>query len=421
MRIAIIGSGISGLTSAHYLDQSHEIEIFEADSRLGGHTHTRALQLDDQLVNVDSGFIVCNDLNYPNFLALMEDLNVELRKTSMSFSASSPDGRFEYCGDSFNGLFAQRRNIFDPRFLKMISEYIRFNRVAQKFLASGDKSTSTLAFLKREGFSDWFIERLIVPQASAVWSSDPAGMSDFPAYFLLTFLNNHGMLTVKNRPQWMTVVGGSSTYCHKLTSRLKGKVHLNTPVNRVLRKDGRVLLSAGTDRSAEREFDQVIFACHSDQALQILGDPTPVETAILGAISYQPNSATLHSDIGLMPKHRAAWASWNSHLTSNTNGLAQVTYDMNRLQGFESKTRALVSLNMDDSINPDKIVERVSYSHPIFDTKAAQAQPRWSEISGTELNTHYCGAYWRWGFHEDGVWSALRVIDSLGAPVAIKE
>lgn len=419
MRVAVVGTGSAGLACAHRLAEQHDVRLFESAARPGGHTHTRDVEVDGTTLPVDSGFIVCNDRTYPNFLALMDELGVSLRPTNMSFSVVAREFDFEYHADSLGGLFAQRRNLVDPRFLRMVAEYVRFNRVARRFLASGDETTSLRALLKAEGFSRWFAERLIVPQASAVWSADPDQLWEFPAIFLIRFFANHGMLTLRDRPQWMTVVGGSRAYVDALLAPLGDRLALGAPVVGLSRQqDGATIRTAD---GATESFDQVVLACHSDQALALLEDPTDAERAVLGAIPYQENAATLHTDTSIMPRRRAAWSSWNAHLLRHPKDRPTVTYDMHRLQGFDTPTRLLVTLNMDEAIAEDRVLERMVYHHPVFTSPGLVAQRRWSEISDVAGRTHYAGAYWRWGFHEDGIWSGLRVARALGSTVPLRE
>lgn len=419
MRVAVVGAGSAGLACAHRLRPDHDVRIFEAAGRPGGHTHTRPVTVDGTTFPVDSGFIVCNDRTYPNFLGLLDELGVAVRPTTMSFSVTARDRDFEYHADSLNGLFAQRRNAVDPRFLRMVAEYVRFNRVAHRFLASGDETTSLRALLRDEGFSTWFQERLIVPQASAVWSADPDALWEFPAVFLLRFFQNHGMLSLRDRPQWMTVVGGSRAYVDALLRPFGDRLSLDAPVVGVARHPDHVELRTA-DGAVER-FDQVVLACHSDQALALLQDATLDELSVLGAIPYQENVATLHTDTSIMPRRRAAWSSWNAHLLDRPKDRPTVTYDMNRLQGFDTPTRLLVTLNLDEAIDPEQVLERMVYHHPVFTSPGMAAQRRWDEISGVRGRTHYAGAYWRWGFHEDGVWSGLRVAAALGSRLPVHD
>lgn len=415
MRIAVVGTGIAGLTCAHHLRRRHHVVLFEADARPGGHTHTRDVTVDGRRVAVDSGFIVCNDRTYPNFLGLLDELGVATRRTSMSFSVTARDEDFEYHGDSLDGLFAQRRNAVDPRFLRMVAEYARFNRAARRFLATGDETTSLRGWLERERFSRWFVERLIVPQASAVWSADPATFASFPAIFLLRFFANHGMLSLRDRPQWLTVAGGSRTYVDALLAPFApDQLRFGRAVQRVARHaEGATVTTADGQDAA---FDHVVLACHADQALSMLADPSPAEQAVLGAFPFQENHATLHTDVSVMPRRRRAWSSWNAHLLADPRPLPTVTYDMNRLQGLDLETRLLVTLNLDDAIDPARVIDRTVYHHPVFTAAGLAAQRRWRDVSTG--STHFCGAYWRWGFHEDGVWSGLRVARALGARTA---
>lgn len=431
MRIAIIGSGVAGLTCAHRLSVEHDIQLFEADHRAGGHTHTRDVELGGQRYAVDSGFIVCNDRTYPNFLGLLDELGVATRPTAMSFSVTARDRDFEFHGDSLGGLFAQRRNIVDPRFLRMVGEYVRFNRVARRFLASGDETTSLRDLLRDERFSPWFVERLIVPQASAVWSADPEALWRFPAVFLFRFFANHGMLSLRDRPQWLTVEGGSRSYVDAIVRPLGDRVRLGAPVVGVRRHPDHVEVRVAGGEP--ERFDHVVLAGHSDQSLAVLEDPTTAERDVLGAIPYQQNQATLHTDRSLLPRRRRAWSSWNAHLLDEPKDRPTVTYDMHRLQGLAENAdgdRLLVTLNLDEQIAPERVIERMTYAHPVFTAEGLVAQRRWAEISGPTASaeggpaagrTHYCGAYWRWGFHEDGVWSGLRVADDLGAAAPLPE
>ncbi|WP_320671445.1 NAD(P)/FAD-dependent oxidoreductase [Patulibacter defluvii] len=418
MRIAIVGSGISGLACAHALRERHDVVLLEADDRAGGHAHTHELTLVGRRLRVDSGFIVCNDRTYPGFLGLLRELGVPLRETSMSFSVSAREHDFEYHGDSLSGLFAQRRNALDPRFLRMVAEYARFNRVARRVLEQGDETTSLRELLRRERFSPWFAERLIVPQASAVWSADPEQLWSFPALFLLRFFANHGMLSLRDRPTWLTVDGGSARYVEALLAPFGERLRLSAPVTGVARRDDHVLVRVG-DRPPER-FDHVVLACHGDQALALLEDPTAAESAILGAFPYRENRATLHHDRRLLPRRRRAWSSWNAHLLERPKPAPTVTYDLHRLQGLPAlpdDQRLLVTLNLDEAIAPAAVLRRMTYQHPVFTSAGLAAQRRWGEISGglrERGRTHFCGAYWRWGFHEDGCWSGLRVARALG-------
>src|SRR5690349_286051 len=404
MRIAIVGAGISGLAVAHLLDRRHEVTVFEAGSYAGGHTNTVRVDTADETLQVDTGFIVYNDRNYPLFERLLDELGVATQRSAMSFSVSAEREDFEYAGTPW-GLLAQPGNLTRPAFVRMLADYRRFNREARACLQAGDDRQSLGDWLEERAFSHDFVHRLIVPQASAVWSADPAQMWSFPARFLLRFFDQHGMLSLTGRPRWRTVSGGSQRYVEALTAPFADRIRLNAPVRSITRHADHV------DVDGER-FDQVVLATHSDQALGLLGDATDREHEILGAIPYQPNEAVLHTDRRLLPRRRAAWSSWNYHLLDEPSGRTTVTYHMNRLQRLRSSCELCVTLNRTEAIDPERIIRTISYAHPVFTPAGWAAQQRHHEISGI-ARTHFCGAYWRWGFHEGGVVSALRVAERL--------
>ena len=410
MRVAVVGGGVSGIVAAHELRRrGHEIVLFEAADRLGGHTNTITVERADGTWSVDTGFIVLNDRNYPNFTRLLGDAGVAIQPTHMGFSVKAEDMDFEYAGTP-TGVFCQRTNLVNPVFWRMIADLLRFNRELAELLAAGGDGPSLGEWVDRGGYSRAFIDRLIVPQASAVWSADPAAMWSFPVRFLAEFFANHGMLGFRDRPQWQTVVGGSRRYVEALTRPFADRVRLGTPVSGIVRADDGVTLRA--DKATER-FDHVVLACHSDQALAALGDPSPVERQLLGAFPYQRNEAVLHTDRSLLPRRRAAWQAWNYHLFARPRPMTTVTYYMNHLQRLTAADDFCVSLNMTDRIDPAQIIEVIPYAHPVYTAAGVAAQARWSEVSGTR-RTHFCGAYWGWGFHEDGVVSALRACEALG-------
>lgn len=411
-RIAVVGGGISGLLAASELRRAgHEITVFEAASYPGGHTNTITVDSAGGPVEVDTGFIVLNDKNYPNFELLLEELGVPTQDANMSFGVSDGRGEFEWAARGARGIFARPSHLVDPRFIRMLADLVRFNREARGLLGTNGTGPSLRAFLADGGYSEYFVERLLVPQASAVWSADPEQMWSFPASFLAAFFDNHGVLQLRNRPRWRSIPGGSRRYVEALIEPFRDRIRLSTPVRRIDRgPDGVAIALDGGSES----FDEVIVATHSDQALAILGDgATPLERELLGAIPYQRNEAVLHTDVSLMPRRRSAWASWNFHLRDDAPGSSTVTYDMNRLQSLGTKETYLVTLNMTGAIDPDKIIRVIDYAHPVYSNPGMAAQARWSEISGAD-RIHFCGAYWRWGFHEDGAWSALRVSEMLG-------
>lgn len=413
MRIAIVGAGVSGLVCAHMLHCDHELVVFEASEEAGGHANTVHVETDTGAYDLDTGFVVFNDRNYPGFERLLGELGVATQPSRMSFGVS--DGvDFEYNGASPNGLFATRRNLMAPAFHRMIGDLIRFNRDARRLLASGE-DLPLGDWLSQQRYSHIFVERLIVPQAAAVWSADPAQMWSFPARFLVEFFENHGMLGFRGRPHWRTIVGGSRNYVQALIRPWRERLRLSTPVTGISRHPGHVIVSS-CGCEPER-FDAVVIATHSDQALALLADPGERERELLGAIPYRQNEVVLHADRSLLPRRRRAWASWNFHLGDGARGRCTVTYHLNRLQSLRADREFCVTLNRTEAIDPEQIICKTRYAHPVYTPAGVAAQARHHEISGRN-RTHYCGAYWGWGFHEDGVSSAQRVVRELSAQQA---
>ncbi|MBD8204460.1 NAD(P)/FAD-dependent oxidoreductase [Pseudomonas viridiflava] len=412
MKIAVVGSGIAGLTSAYLLNRSHDVTVFESSDWIGGHTHTVDVQVDGRHHAIDTGFIVFNDWTYPNFIKLLGQLGVAFKPTEMSFSVQDPRTGVEYNGNNLNSLFAQRSNLLSPKFWGMLRDILRFNRLAIEDLENQRISADTTLgdYLKDGGYGQRFIDHYIVPMGAAIWSMSLADMLGFPLQFFVRFFKNHGLLSVTNRPQWCVIEGGSRSYIEPLTASFREKIRLSCPVTRVERdQDGVTLHSAmGTER-----FDKVIFACHSDQALAMLAEPSSAEQSVLGALRYAENDVVLHTDTRLLPDRRLTWASWNYRLGGGEQQLAAVTYDMNILQGIESDTTFCVSLNQNAAIDSEKVIGRYRYAHPQYSLQAVAAQARWEEINGVD-HTWYCGAYWANGFHEDGVVSGLRVAKAFG-------
>ena len=405
MKIAIIGSGIAGNVAAYRLHREHEVTVFEAADHVGGHTHTHEIEHEGRPVAVDTGFIVCNDRTYPNFLALMAELGVELQPSDMSFSVQTASG-IEYNGTSLNGLFAQQRNLVRPAFWRMIRDILRFNRNAPRLLRWRSDSLRLGEYLDAHGYSPQFVEHYILPMGAAIWSAGTASVRDFPARYFVRFFHNHGMLTVDDRPQWLTVRGGSARYVAKLTAGFRERIRLRTPVENVRRTPAGVLVKPAGGH-AER-FDRVFFACHSDQALRLLSDASQTEREVLGAIRYQRNDVVLHTDTRVLPRRKLAWAAWNYHQAASDR--VAVTYNMNILQRLGSRTPLLVTLNMADCIERRHIIRQMSYEHPVFTPEAVAAQSRQQEINGAD-RAYFCGAYWGFGFHEDGVSSALAALE----------
>ena len=408
MRIAVVGSGIAGLTAAAGLADRHDVTVFEADAWVGGHTHTVDVEEDGRTVAVDTGFIVFNDWTYPNFIAMLERLGVGWQPSNMSFSLQCERTGLEYNGTSVNSLFAQRRNLLRPSFLHMIWEILRFNREAPRFLAMQDETTTLGDWLAAHGFGRTFTGHYVAPMGRAIWSAEEEAMLGFPARFFIDFFQRHGFLSVDDRPVWQVVRGGSREYVRALLASCPIDVRTSTPVASVRRLPHEVILRTAAGETLH--FDALVLACHSDQALALLEDPGAAEREILAAFPYVANDVILHTDASVLPKRPLARAAWNYHLRRNPASGVAVTYDMNVLQTLDTRRRYLVSLNLGDAIDPRTVIERYSTSHPVYTPAGVAAQKRHAEISG-ERRTFYCGAYWRYGFHEDGVVSGLAALE----------
>ncbi len=412
MRVAVVGGGVSGLACAYWLHRTHDVTVFEAADRLGGHSHTVRVDLADETHHVDTGFIVYNEPNYPRFAGLLRQLGVATQPSEMSFSVSAGARDFEYRGDGWR-LWAQPSNALRPSFQRLLADVLRFNHDARLLLAGG-ADPGTLGDLVAAGrYGPRLVADYLVPLGSAIWSADPATFDAIPARTFAAFLDHHGMLALRGRPAWRTVTGGSRQYVDGITRLLGHRVRRGAEVLKVVRDP-----AAATVLTADgpESFDAVVLAVHSDQALALLGDPGPDERAVLGAIRYQPNVATLHTDPRLLPRRRSAWASWNAHLPVEPVGRVTVTYWMNRLQRLRSRQQLCVTLNQDDQIDPEAVLGSWTYAHPVFDAAAVAAQRRRPAVQG-QRRTWYCGAYWGYGFHEDGVASAVDVCRDLGVPV----
>jgi len=406
MRVAVVGSGVAGLVSAYLVGRRHDVVLFEADNRPGGHVHTWEVRHEGRDYAVDTGFIVFNERNYPNFTKLLAELEVRSQPTTMSFGFRCDSTDTEYNGSTIPQLFAQKRNLVRPRFFRMLGDIVRFNRDAAHDVTNGSRELSVGEYLEEKRFSRGFRDQYLLPMASALWSTPRAQALQMPAEFLVNFFDNHGMLKVEGRPPWRVVAGGSARYVEALLSAFRGKLRLRTPVRRVERSDDQVLVDG-------ERFDRVVFACHSDQALASPADPTPVERELLGAMPFKPKQRILHTHTPGVPRRRAAWGAWNYRVHSGDDAPATLTYNMNALQTIEAPVTFCATLNSEEQIAPDKIIGRASYMHPIFSRASVAAQRRHGEISGLN-RTHYCGAYWGWGFHEDGVRSALTVARAFG-------
>ncbi|MDQ1383248.1 MAG: uncharacterized protein QOG65_627 [Actinomycetota bacterium] len=430
MRIAIVGTGVSGLVAAHALHRDHEVTVYEADTRVGGHANTVDVEVGGVIHAVDTGFIVYNDPNYPGFTALLRELGVETQPTEMSFSVTNAGSGLEYRGSNLNTLFAQRRNLTRPSFFRLVTEIVRFNRAARRLVVNeprwqasdrlpttgGDDGTSDESiekFLRRGRYSQSFVEQFLVPFGSAIWSADPSTFTRFPMRSYARFMDNHGLLGLPGRAQWRTITGGSRAYVEALVAPFADRIRLATAVHKVVADPSDRAASkieVLTDLGPER-FDRVIIAAHSDQALEMLADPSASERSVLGSISYQPNTATLHTDARLLPNSRLARASWNYWIDPGGRR-ATVTYWMNALQAITSERPILLTLNRADAIDPKLVLAEFEYQHPVFDLAAIRAQQRRREIQGAR-GIYFVGAYWGYGFHEDGVQSALEVARAI--------
>jgi len=411
MKIAVIGGGISGNLCTRLLATKHDVQLFEAADYPGGHTNTVQAAAYGGEYPVDTGFMVFNDRTYPNFVKLLDYLGVTSQATDMSFSVRSDRPDFEYQGSSLNGVFAQRANLFSPRFYGMLGDVLRFNRESPQLLESNDDQLTIGDYVRREGYGRYFIDRYLVPMGAAIWSSQPGRFEEFPARFLIGFLKNHGLLQLRDRPVWKTISGGARRYVEAMLKPLGDRVRLSTPIETVYRHEDHVVVAPRGQ--ASEVFDEVVFAAHADQTLSLLADATRAEREILSYFPYQKNEAILHSDASLLPRRKRAWASWNYFIDGDATKPPTVTYDVNRLQRLGAPGPICVTLNPQRLVDPSKTIAQFSYDHPAFGPGATAAQKRHGEISGLH-RTHFCGAYWRYGFHEDGVRSALAVCRHFG-------
>lgn len=411
MKIAIIGTGISGLTSAYLLSKEHIVHVYEAQEYIGGHVHTLPVHLNGISYEIDTGFIVFNDRTYPNFNKLLNKINVLSQPTSMSFSVKCETTGLEYNGTSLNGLFAQRLNLLKPSFLLMVKDILRFNRDAKEFLTDSVEEITFGEFLNRGGYSNALKNNYALPMASAIWSAKSKVIENANFRFFAQFFENHGMLNISDRPQWRVIKGGSKQYTLKLIESITNKIRINSPVDKIIRKNKGI--EVVYNKQQKELYDRVIIATHSDQALKMIENPSNAEIEILSSIPYQTNVAHLHWDCSVLPKQKNAWASWNYFKPNKMKDETTVTYYMNMLQSLDMPKNICVSLNMEEHINPKKIYKKIIYQHPVFTSEAILAQKKHKEIDGID-KIHFCGAYWGSGFHEDGVNSALSVCKVFG-------
>ena len=411
MNIAIVGGGVSGMLAAYLLHPEHQITVFEANDYIGGHIHTVPVRCDDRTYNVDTGFIVFNDWTYPHFTNLLHQLGVASQPSPMSFSVRCERTGIEYNGTTLNTLFAQRRNLFRLSFHRMWRDILRFNRTAKALLHDSDSIATLDDYLTTHGYSREFIEHYLLPMGASIWSAGPQQIRQFPIQSFVRFFHNHGMLTINRRPQWRTITNGSQQYAAALTRSYRERIRLNCPIRDVTRHGAHVTIRP---RHGEPErFDVAIMAVHSDQALALLTDATPEEREVLGAITYQENEVVLHTDESVLPRHSLAWAGWNYYIPRDASARVIVTYNMNILQNLRAPRTFCVTLNRTNAIDPSKIIRRLTYHHPVYTQAAIAAQQRYDSVSGVN-RTYFCGAYWGYGFHEDGVNSALEVCKHFG-------
>ncbi|MBT8328332.1 MAG: FAD-dependent oxidoreductase [Desulfofustis sp.] len=406
-RIAIIGSGISGLTCGYHLTKmGAEITLFESEDYIGGHTHTVETNFEGEQAAIDTGFIVFNDRTYPNFIKLMEGIGVDYQPTEMSFSVRNDNLDLEYNGSSLNGLFAQRTNLLRPQFYRMLFDITRFNKQVRT-IAQSDGETTIGEYLQRSNYSPLFKDTYLLPMIAAIWSMGTDDCLDFPLHFFVRFFENHGLLDLANRPQWYTIKGGSSSYVEPLTSGFKQHIRLNSKVTGVVRTEAGIVVRVGNEN---HQFDEVVFACHGDQALSLLEQPSEDERNVLSHFVFSDNRVVLHTDVTHLPRREGAWASWNYRITERGATESTLTYNMNILQRLQKKHTYMVTLNQD--VDPHQTIAEFRYRHPLYTVSMIEAQKQWRKISGVN-RMHYCGAYWHNGFHEDGVRSGLRVCSMM--------
>ena len=410
MRIAVVGAGISGMVTAYLLCDEHDVTVFEANDYIGGHTNTADVEIDGTPYVVDTGFIVFNEKTYPNFVKLLKRLGVAWKPSTMGFSVTNEKTGLEYSPSSLGSFFAQRRNLLRPSFYRLVREILRFRRESPMLLDIDDWEMTLGDYLEREGYSRRFTDEFIIPMGAAIWSADPVAFRRIPARFFAQFFHNHAFLHIE-QPQWLTIRGGSRSYVEPLTAPYRDRIRLACPVREVRRFPDRVEVTA--EGCEPERFDAVVLATHSDQALALLAAPSDAEREILGALPYQENDTVLHTDTALLPRLRRVWSAWNYTIPRETQDRVAVTYDMNILQSIDAPVELCVTLNRPDAIDPAKVLRRLVYHHPVFTPEGIAAQKRRDEINGVN-RTWFCGAYWSYGFHEDGVKSALAVCEHFG-------
>jgi uncharacterized protein len=413
MKIAVVGSGISGLSSAYYLSKKHKVDLFEKQDRFGGHSYTLDVELaDKEKVAVDIGFMVFNKVTYPNLINFFKKNEIEIEKSDMSFSVSVKETNIEYCGKGLNGIFSNKKNLFNYRFVKMFFEIINFYKKCENLNSNTLENTITLGeYLKKIGKSNYFIDYHIIPMVSAIWSMPPYEASQMPLTFFLNFFKNHGLFKLKNRPEWFTVSNRSKTYVNKILSNISGEYYKNYEINKIIREGNGVKIYYGS----ENEFfiyDKVVLASHADESLKILSDPTEQEKEILSHFKYRKNIAVIHGDESSMPKNKKAWCSWNSSLNPINKEQFSVTYWLNQLQNLKINKNVFLTINPFFEIDPNKIYNKIKFTHPYYDEKALKNQSKLNSIQNIN-NTLFVGSYFGYGFHEDGIKSSIEMLKTL--------
>ena len=410
MKIAVIGSGISGLSSAYFLSKKHKVDLFEKDNHFGGHSYTLDLNLNNKKIPVDIGFIVFNYKTYPNLINFFKDNSIEIEKSNMSFSVSVKDTNFEYCGKGISGMFSNKSNIFNLKFLNMFFDLIKFYKKNNN-LTIYDNNLTLGDYLTKEKLSKEFTDYHIIPMVAAIWSMPPYEASQMPLSFFLKFFQNHGLFKLKNRPQWYTVKNRSRTYVNKILNKISGEHYKNYKINLIKRHKENIEIFYG-EKNEFFIYDKVVIATHADEALSILEKPTDEEKNLLSNFKYKNNLAVIHTDKNQMPRNKKAWSAWNAKLSKNVRENSSITYWLNLLQNLKIDEDIFLSLNPFDNIEEEKILNKVSFTHPYYDKSALENQTRLKKIQNVN-NTLFCGSYFGYGFHEDGITSAIDMLKSF--------
>ncbi len=410
MKIAVVGSGISGLSAAYYLSKKHHVDLFEKEDHFGGHSHTIDLIINEKKISVDIGFIVFNHKTYPNLIQFFKENEVQIEKSDMSFAVSVNDTKFEYCGRGLKGIFANKSNLFDLSFLKMFFDILKFYKNCDK-ISEYEEQITLGEYLTKNKLSKKFVDYHLIPMVSAIWSMPPYEASKMPLKFFLKFFQNHGLFKLKDRPQWYTVTNRSRSYVNKVLSKISGEYYKNYAVNKIKRRDSGIDLYYG-DKSEYFSYDKVVLACHADQSLSLLDDPSDEEKQILSNFSYKENIAVIHTDQNIMPNNKNVWSSWNSSIDKNNLENNSITYWLNLLQNLKFDQNIFLTLNPYLNIDENKILKKVKFTHPYFDQNALDNQINLKNLQN-KRNTLFCGSYFGYGFHEDGIKSSIEMLKTI--------